>query len=299
MREDITLLMPVLNGQAHLWDQLQSLARQSHRPTRLIVSDDGSEDDSLEILHRFARMAPFHVTVLRGPGRGYAQNIHCLLRAAPKGIIGFSDQDDVWLPDRIAQGHRALERLAHPALHVTGRIVTDPGLRRRRQLAHHPRPGFANALVQNIAPANATMLSSRATELVRLALPPADLMPPFPDWWIYALTTGAAGAVLCQEGASVLYRQHGANTLGAAHGTAARLRRLRYLLGGRYGMWLRAQTQALWRVRDLLDPEAQALLQRFSVGLHQGGWHPEALGVRRQSRAQQAALCTAARLRLL
>ena len=75
---------------------------------------------------------------------------------------------------------------------------------------------------------------------------------------------------------------YGANTLGAAHGTAARLRRLRYLLGGRYGMWLRAQTQALWRARDLLDPEAQALLQRFSIGLYQGGWHPGALGIRRQ-----------------
>ncbi|MFU1478512.1 glycosyltransferase [Roseovarius sp. C7] len=299
MREEITILMPVFNGQAHLQAQLQSLARQSHLPTRLIASDDGSRDDSLEILHRFARMAPFHVTVLRGPGRGYAQNIHHLLRVMPKGITGFCDQDDVWLPDRVQQGRLRLQGLTHPALHVTGRIVTDHRLRRKRRLAHHPRPGFANALVQNVAPANATLLSSRATELVRCALPSAELMPPFPDWWIYALTTGTGGAVLCQDGASLLYRQHEANLLGAAQGAKAGFRRMGYLLDGRYRVWLRAQTQALWQVRDRLDPEAQVLLRRFSEGLYARGWTPGRLGIRRQGRAQQAALAAAARLGLI
>ena len=59
--------MATLNGEEWLEAQLQSIASQTRLPERLVISDDGSTDRTLEITQRFAREAPFEVELLEGP----------------------------------------------------------------------------------------------------------------------------------------------------------------------------------------------------------------------------------------
>ena len=54
----ITILMASYNGAAHIGAQLESLAAQSHRDWRLIVSDDGSSDATCAIVEAFAARLP-------------------------------------------------------------------------------------------------------------------------------------------------------------------------------------------------------------------------------------------------
>ena len=64
----VRILMATYNGARFLHEQLASIARQSHTAWRLTVSDDGSDDETLDIVRRFAQTTQQPVTLLQGPG---------------------------------------------------------------------------------------------------------------------------------------------------------------------------------------------------------------------------------------
>jgi len=263
----ITVLMATRNGAPYLEGQLRSITAQSRPPTRMIISDDGSTDETPHILRRFANTAPFFVTLINGPQQGIAQNMLALQAHAPAGYIAFADQDDVWLPDKLARGANALSQLPtdRPALHTAPRIVTDANLT-PRGTTQHPRraPCFANALVQNIAPGNTVMLNPAGVTLIRAAA--NDLKThnlPFHDWWLYQLITGTGGRVVFDQKPALYYRQHNNNFLGANHGFCNRLNRIKALFDGTYRTWLLAQARALENSAGRLTGPAQTQLTQF------------------------------------
>ncbi len=169
--QHVTIVMATLNGAWAIDAQLASIARQTHKDWSLIVSDDGSDDDTLDRVARFARRLPTHRIVgLRGPGRGSAMNFLSLLRAAGTSPwLAFADQDDVWLPDRLERGLKALTDIDGPAIFGSRTIIADRDLNPLRLSPCFLKPtGFRNALVQNVAGGN-TMLLHRA---------PLDLLQP-------------------------------------------------------------------------------------------------------------------------
>lgn len=282
-----TLLLPSYNGAKYLPAQLQSLGSQTRRPGRLIVSDDGSRDETAEIIAEFARVAPFPVTLKSGPGRGWPANMIALIRHAPPGApAAFADQDDVWVPDRLARAAAAFAPLPPglPALQCGRRIITDAALR-PRALSRLPRraPGFCNALVENLAPANTIALNPAALALARSASFDASAPPPFPDWWLYQLLTGAGGRVIFEPAPLLYYRQHGANLFGGACGLPSRIMRLMRLFDGSYHRWCRAQADCLAASAMRLTPASRALLARTMAGQRMRG-------VARQSPLEQVAL---------
>jgi glycosyltransferase involved in cell wall biosynthesis len=98
----ISIALATYNGEAYIWEQLNSLANQIYLPKELIVCDDGSADRTLYWVNMFAEIAPFPVHIYRNEKPlGLADN---LLQAASlcKGdLIAFCDQDDVWLPEKL------------------------------------------------------------------------------------------------------------------------------------------------------------------------------------------------------
>ncbi len=105
----VTIVMATLNGERYLPDQLDSIARQSHRDWRLFVSDDGSTDATRAILSDFARQHP--VTVVSGPALGCAAAnfLSALCHPdLPAGPVALADQDDVWLDGKLARAFRRL-----------------------------------------------------------------------------------------------------------------------------------------------------------------------------------------------
>jgi len=266
----ITVLMATCNGAPYLEPQLHSITTQSRLPAQMIISDDGSTDETPHILRLFANSAPFPVTLIDGPQNGVAQNLLVLQARAPAGHVAFADQDDVWLPDKLARGADALSRLPanRPALYTARRIITDANLTPCGTTKHpHRAPCFANALVQNIAPGNTIMLNSAAVTLAQsaaTALENRDL--PFHDWWLYQLLTGAGGQVIYDRKPALYYRQHGENFLGAGRGVIGRIIRIKTLFDGTYGAWLLAQAKALeCSANHLTGPAYKQLCQFLSA----------------------------------
>lgn len=102
----IAILLASYQGGRFLGAQLDSIAAQSCGNWRLVVSDDGSSDATQEILRRFAAAHPDREIELReGPRRGATQNFLSLLESVRPGeAVAWCDQDDMWMPDRLACG---------------------------------------------------------------------------------------------------------------------------------------------------------------------------------------------------
>jgi glycosyltransferase involved in cell wall biosynthesis len=94
--------MATYNGAKFLKEQLGSLVAQTRLPDELIICDDTSSDQSMDILLDFARTAPFKVEVIRNEKNvGYAKNFEKAISLCTGEIIFLSDQDDVWFPEKI------------------------------------------------------------------------------------------------------------------------------------------------------------------------------------------------------
>lgn len=259
MTDPIVVLMPVKNGAAFLRPQIDSLVGQTTLPSVLLVSDDGSRDRSVEIIQDAARDAPFPVRFLSGPRTSYAANIAHLIRHAPVGYWAFCDQDDIWLPDRLARGVAQFRTTSGPALQVSKRIVVTADLDMLHALPLPNNCSFKRTLLHNPAPANATVLNPKAVELVRRSLPPANQLPSFPDWWIAALVLGAGGWILFDTEPGVWYRQHHSNLFGARMGPGW-IRRIRWLTDGTHVRRMREVRRALRYAQHDLSPQNRAIL---------------------------------------
>jgi glycosyltransferase involved in cell wall biosynthesis len=102
--------MATYNGARFLEPQLESIAAQTRVPDELVVTDDQSSDETVEIVERFASRAPFEVRVERNPERlGFAGNFLHAARLSRGDLIAWSDQDDVWMPEKLAICARELE----------------------------------------------------------------------------------------------------------------------------------------------------------------------------------------------
>jgi glycosyltransferase involved in cell wall biosynthesis len=262
----VAVLMATFNGAAHLAAQLDSFAGQSLPPRWLVVSDDGSTDATLEILADFASRHPaISVTVLHGPRRGAAANFLHLLAHVPEGaeFVALSDQDDVWLPGKLADGVALLRGANLPALLGTRTLVCDESLGGARPSPLWRRPfGFAHALVQSFAGGNTMMLNRAAIRLVTAAAEEAGQVV-MHDWWLYQIITGAGGQVVFDPRPQLYYRQHGANQIGANRGPIAKLHRLRALLRGDFRVWNGINAAALAASAHRLTPENRAILKDF------------------------------------
>ncbi len=304
-RPCVTILLCTFNGAQFLAQQLASLEHQTHWNWRLIVSDDGSTDDTLAILRSFARRVSQSVELREGPRCGPAANFLSL--AADPSIKGeyfaFCDQDDIWRSSKLSYALGRLEALPgeFPALYgARTRLMRADG----SPLGFSPRfskpLSFANALVQSIAGAN-TMVFNRATK--RLLEQAGAVNTVSHDWWTYQLVSGAGGTFLYDPVPHVDYRQHSANRIGCNRGLRAQWKRFHMVLKGGFKNWNETNLVALRSCQHLMTDEARALLDTFDV-LRSASFAARCKtllksGIRRQTLVGNLALLTAVVLKKL
>ena len=101
----------------------RSYRTQTYHNWELVVSDDGSTDDTIKIIEEFAQQVPQRVVVRRGPQIGFWQNFVSLVRSddIDGDLYAYSDQDDVWFPEKLAKAVSWFEARPsdQPALYFT------------------------------------------------------------------------------------------------------------------------------------------------------------------------------------
>jgi glycosyltransferase involved in cell wall biosynthesis len=256
--------MATYNGAKFLHEQLESFVTQTHENWRLWVSDDGSIDATLDILRACQEVWGLDkLRLLAGHGRGFQTNF--LTLTAQQDIsadyYAWSDQDDVWLPEKLA---RALERLGpvgdtRPALYCGRTIYIDQLGREIGRSSLMNNPSFANALMQCVAGGNTMVFNQAARSLIATR---PDLAVVAHDWWAYQLVCGCGGLVLYDPEPLVCYRQHGLNIVGRNRSLAARWSRFKMLFAGDLKRYIEINLKALNSVTSHLTPEN---LNRFQI----------------------------------
>jgi len=287
----IAILLCSMHGQHFIAEQLESIAAQTYPHWTVWISDDGSQDDTHEIIRQYqCKWGDARISVQSGPTQGYAANFLSLTRQERirASYYAFADQDDIWEPDKLA---RAIERLsgvpaAIPALYCSRtRLIDEQG----REIGFSPlirkHPSFPNALVQNIGGGNTIVFNQATRNLLREVS--ADIRIVAHDWWTYQLVTGCGGRVFYDAYPGVRYRQHLNNQVGSNAGWWNSLWRLRELLKGRFRRWNDINIEALQSMRSRLTPENQKILAEFRDARNRS-LIPRLIGLRRSGVSRQS-----------
>ena len=223
----ISVAMATYNGEKHLREQLDSIARQTLLPLELVITDDGSTDATLQIAEEFARTALFPVKVIRNDSRlGYANNFIKAASLCAGDLIAFCDQDDIWMEQKLS---------------VCSSFFTDPDVLMATHSAYlllpngergHRHPDFAKTRILKTGSADPFKFTYGFAQIFRgvlLDIASYDCRPArvqAHDQWFWFLAC-SAGKIALIEDALVLYRQHASNAFGAPRRLtfAQRLRR--------------------------------------------------------------------------
>jgi glycosyltransferase involved in cell wall biosynthesis len=222
----VSIAMTTYNGATYLQEQLDSLAGQHFLPTELIVGDDGSTDDTIGILERFRRVAPFPVVVHCNSIRlGFRANFMKIARLCAGDLISFCDQDDIWLPNNL---DRVVRSFDDPDVLLTfhNACVVDGQRRVISPLYAEPPSEFVSPRL-SLPP---WMSSYGFTQTFR-----ADLLPAAALWGrmkdhyypdesmghdlFFFLIASAIGKVCYIKDELTEYRLHGGNTIGTGKRT--------------------------------------------------------------------------------
>jgi glycosyltransferase involved in cell wall biosynthesis len=266
----VIVVMSTFNGERFIGEQLDSILQQLPAQGMLMVRDDGSVDATAEIV---AALKDPRVRLERGPNLGFGPSFLRLLRAVPSDaeMVMLSDQDDVWLPDKIQRAWDVLgPRRGRAVLYCSRMRLVDADLRVLGDSPQWPRgPSFRNALVENITVGCTIALTPEALALV--CRPGDDASVYFHDWWIY-LVVSALGEVVIDPHPTLLYRQHGRNVIGFGAGLLHRYAAiLRFL---RQHNWVRSLFMQASHFRhthgELLAPWQRELLDRYFDATRRG-----------------------------
>lgn len=262
----ISVALCTRNGAAYLPAQVRSICLQDRAPIEIVLSDDGSRDDSVEVVR--ATMAEcgaagrIGLTVLRNdPALGVTRNFQQAVAACRGELIALCDQDDVWRVDRLATMGAVFDRRPDLLLlHTDARLVDGDlqalgqtlfeGLEvRADELAGiHAGRAFAVLMHRNLVTGATTVFRRR---LLEVALP-------FPTEWVHdewlAVLAAATGEMDLLEDCLIDYRQHASNQIGVRRlGLNAKIAKAFAPRGDKYGRRLVRAQVLLDRLASLGD----------------------------------------------
>jgi glycosyltransferase involved in cell wall biosynthesis len=263
-RPSVCVLLSTYNGEAFLEPQLESLRAQTGVEVGLHVRDDGSTDDTLAVLARYAGTWPGLDRLQTGANLGPARSFLELLRSAPDAdYYAFCDQDDVWLPGKLARAVEALSDDRGPALYCSNVTCVADDLSVLGVPRENGDTRLQHLLFENIAYGCTTVMNRAARALIVERPPEQGVV--MHDWWC-ALVVAALGRIHYDPQPQILYRQHGGNSVGAQANLFGQVvLNARVFLANPTGYYrVRAQTLELIRVFGAdLDAETRGAAEEL------------------------------------
>ena len=250
----VNILMSTYNGQQFLAEQIRSIQEQSYTDWTLFIRDDGSSDNTKEILKDFEHQdSRIHlIDSDKSDNLGVIKSFHKLVNHDRADYYFFSDQDDVWLPNKLelslkeAQNYLAdLPLMVYMDLKVVNQdleIMTESMVKSQ---SHHANTELVQELTENTVTGGIAMINHALAEMWQET---DDIL--MHDWYL-ALLASAFGNLVFIDQPGELYRQHSDNVLGAR------------TLSKRFKKWIRPHIlfAVYWDLIKNSQKQARHLLQ--------------------------------------
>ena len=221
----IDVVMATYNGGKYIKEQLDSILSQSYKGVRIIIRDDDSKDNTVEIVREYEKQYPGKIVFV-------SDNIRCgssrsnfmqALKYSTAEYVMCSDQDDVWLHDKVLHSLNRMLEIENkigkdkPILVFGSYKPVDERLNditdniKNRQEATY-KLNFSNLLVQNYVNGCLMMMNRSLAD----AMGDYDDRILMHDWWA-ALIASGCGAIEHIDEIMMLYRQHKKNVVGSVN----------------------------------------------------------------------------------
>ncbi|MCB2862764.1 glycosyltransferase family 2 protein [Streptococcus suis] len=250
----VNILMSTYNGQQFLAEQIRSIQEQSYTDWTLFIRDDGSSDRTREIIKDFVEQDQriHFIDVETDENLGVIKSFHRLLKCQKADYYFFSDQDDVWLPDKLEASLQESQiyppdqpLMVYMDLTVVNQdlhVMTESMIRSQ---SHHANTLLVEELTENTVTGGVAMINHSLAELWSGT---EDIL--MHDWYL-ALLASALGKLVFIDKPGELYRQHADNVLGAR------------TLSKRFKKWIRPHIlfAVYWDLIKNSQKQARHLLQ--------------------------------------
>lgn len=259
------ILMSTYNGEKFLAAQIDSIIAQSFKDWTLLIRDDGSSDHTQAIIKKYCELEPRIIQLKDALGNLKVPNSFAVLAQAAlrrdEAFIFFCDQDDVWLPHKLAKQIGKLMELQQqygegtPLLVHSDLTVVDghlkmihPSYLAFEKLTRNTQSPLHTLLINNFVTGCTVGMNKTLLKIV-LPIPQSVFMH---DWWC-ALCAATFGKIGFIDEATLLYRQHHHNSVGSK-GFYGKLRELKQI-----------KSSLIKRKRNLsiCFTQARHLLRRF------------------------------------
>lgn len=280
----ITVLLAVYNGSRYIREQMDSLLSQTFKDFKIMIHDDGSSDDTVQIIDAYIAKYPDKISRIEHSSLGGAcANFSFLFSKCEDDYIMFCDQDDVWFPRKIEKTLDAMKKAEEehgketPILVHSDLTVTDAALKPishsffEYQKLDPTRISLNNLLVQNCVTGCTTMVN-RALKERSGEIPKECAMH---DWWL-ALIAAVFGKIEFVNEPLIYYRQHGDNSVGAKSASSLsyitkKLSNLGKLKSDYLATYVQARILRQRYIKDI-PPEPQKILNAYCNMSELGKW---------------------------
>ncbi len=219
MEEQIDVLMATYNGEKYLKEQIESVLNQTYKNIRLVISDDCSKDGTINILKQYENDKRIEVHY-HEKNQGYIKNFEYLLKQVKNNIYMLSDQDDVWMPEKITKSYEKLIKNDADMVFADLEVVDEnlktiyPSFNKfmllDRKINKYINSYKLNYLYNCIT--GCTLMSK--SKWIKDILPiPTDSKYLIHDHWIGVIVS-LNGKIVYMPEKYIKYRQHGNNQVG-------------------------------------------------------------------------------------
>lgn len=214
-RPTISVVMAAYNGEKYIKDQIDSILSQLGPEDELIISLDPSSDETETIIKAYRHK---QIRLVKGPGKGLIKNFENGLGHVKNEVVFLSDQDDLWMPNKI---DKVLESLSNHLLIVhdcsiidrNGKIIESSFME-----VHHSKEGMVQNIMKNSF-IGCCMAFQR--ELLAFVLPFPEKIP-MHDQWI-GLIALKKGKVKFVQDPLIKYRRHEENKTNLKHASIGQM----------------------------------------------------------------------------
>jgi len=217
----VSVLLSSYNGQKYIKEQLDSLLSQHGVSLNLVVRDDGSTDNTKEIIRSYQSKNPGLISIIEGDNIGWRRSFFELIKYAAEhccdsNYFAFCDQDDIWLPNKLHAAVCRLEEMSvdRPKLYASNLYYYKDGFNYGLIRKKKPISNIKNCLLRNYATGCTIVFDDALLQLISSTIPTIEIAH---DYWAYMVAV-LCGQVFIDSNSYILYRQHSNNQIGSKSG---------------------------------------------------------------------------------
>lgn len=214
----VAILMSTYNGEKYLEEQINSIVDQSYSDWDLYIRDDGSNDQTPQIIQKYAaQFSNIHFFNEKNiKNVGVVRSFMDLLQNTEADFYMFSDQDDFWKKNKVKKtlekmvygNDQSIPLCVHTDLQIVDSQLSGTAVMNGNDVWHD----FLRLMFGNCVTGCTMMINEALKKLLDFNQVDTVYMH---DWWI-ALVAAAFGKILYLNEPTILYRQHNDNVVGEA-----------------------------------------------------------------------------------